>query len=259
MENIKKRQPITGLRQPITGLRVPIKLADIADPEMRWEIQYEKLNNYIKYVAGQVAPGIQSGSITAEDLYQEGLLKLYNQFNEYILKPETEFHYIFKASLWRHLKGMCYKKKEHQVVDLDEVFDNGEDAVGFTDDVFEEIYEENRISQVRELLSRCPVAESIFQELIEPSESTVLEAQKEFNDKIAKVASGKRKFVASEVEVKPDTVRKVLKIPKGEFNEYMRMIRSVVYSIYSQDTRINSYCKPVNDTYIEQLKNVSSM
>ena len=191
-----KREPITGLRQSIVGLRKPIKLEEVAEPDMNWDTQYNKLNNYVKFVAGQVVSGLPSAMMSSEDLYQEGLILLYTCFEKYKLKTESEFHAIFKASCWRLLKGFCYKKKEFQTVDLEEVFD-----IGFNDDSISELYEEYKIQQVIDLIQGNPNAINILNEILNPSYKTVWEAEMDFSRKECLKAQGKKAFSSSEQKI----------------------------------------------------------
>lgn len=242
MEEIKRepitglRKPITGLRQPITGLRVPIKLEDITDPNMTWDIQYTKLDNYIKHVAKQVVSGLPSAMMSAEDLYQEGLILLYRCFEKYKLKPENEFQALFKTSCWRLLRGKCYKKKEFKTVDLDEVYD-----VGLKDTSFNEMYDGIKLQQVKDALAGNELALKILEESVSPSKESLWQAQMDFYRKETMKLQGKRSFSVSTIEMKPEFIRRALKVSKKEFNEAFRLLQSEVYAVYSLDTDIKSY------------------
>ena len=242
MDEIKRepivglREPIIGLREPIIGLRTPIKLEDVADPNMCWDTQYKKLNNYIKFVAGQVVSGLTSSMMSSEDLYQEGLILLYTCFDKYKLKTESEFHAIFKASCWRLLKGFCYKKKEFQTVDLDEVFDTG-----YNDNVIADIYDEYRLQQVVDLLEGNQNALDIFREILNPSEKTWWEAEMDFSRKEMLKSQGKRVSMSSELEIKPAILRRSLGLSEVEFTTAFKLVQSGVYAVYSSDVDIKSY------------------
>ena len=231
-----KREPIIGIRKPITGLRKPILLSEIMDPEMTWDIQYSKLNNYIKYVAGQVASSLPSAMMSSEDLYQEGLILLYNCFEKYKLKNEKEFHALFKSSCWRLLRGFCYKKKEFSTVDLDEVFD-----IGYDNNQISKIYEEYRIQQVIDMLKCNTYALQIFKELLYPSQRTLWEVNMDMARKETLKSQGHRVSVPSELVVKPSLLKRIMNLPKSEFDSALKLVQSTVYSIYSQDTEIKSY------------------
>lgn len=230
------RISIIGIRTPITGLRTPIKLEDVVEPDMNWDTQYKKLNNYIKYVAGQVVSGLPSAMMSAEDLYQEGLILLYNCFEKYKFKTEKEFHAIFKASCWRLLKGFCYKKKELQQVDLDTVYD-----LGYDDNAIIDMYEEFRIQQVVELLAGDQTAINILKEIISPSEKTVYEMQMDYYRKECLKAQGKKSCVPSEMEIKPVILRKSLGLTEKEFSTAFKKLQSEVYAVYAVDCDIKSY------------------
>ena len=235
MEEIK-REPVTGLRNPITGLRVPISLEDVLDENMKWDIQFEKLTNYIKFVAGQVAPGLQSAMMSSEDLYQEGLLLLYTCFEKYKLKSEQEFQSIFKTSCWRLLRGFCYKKKEIPTVDLDEIFD-----MGYSDNVIADLYEEYRLQQVADLLEGNQNALNILKEIISPSDRTVWEMQMDYARHETLKQQGKKITVSSEMTVKPLILRRSLGLTITEFNSAFKETQSAVYAVYSGDTEIKNY------------------
>lgn len=265
MEEIKRepiiglRKPITGLRKPITGLRVPIKLEDIADPNMTWDIQYTKLDNYVKYVAGQVVSGLPSAMMSAEDLYQEGLILLYNCFEKYRLKPEKDFQSLFKTSCWRLLRGYCYKKKEFQTVDLEEVYD-----VGFKDTSFNEMYDGIKLQQVKDALAGNELALKILEEAVSPSKESLWQAQMDFYRKETMKLQGKRSFSVTTIEMKPEFIRRALKVSKEEFNEAFRLLQSEVYAVYSLDTDIKSYQETDTlsdeefNTYYKELSDVIS-
>lgn len=239
MEPEIKREPLTGLRQPITGIREPIMWADICDANMTWDIQYKKLDNYIKYVAGQVAPGLQSAAMSSEDLYQEGLFLLYTCFEKYKLKPENEFQALFKSSCWRLLRGFCYKKKEIMTVDLDEGV-----GVGCSSEVIDDMYRQFQLNQVYELLNGFPDAMKIFKEFVQPSDKTFWEANMDYNRKVFLKAQGKSVSVPSEIRVKPAFIKKSLGMTDSQFREGFKVVQSSVYAVYSVDHEIKNYTEP---------------
>ena len=230
------RESITGIRTPITGIRVPIRLSEICEENMTWEIQYKKLDNYIKYVAGQVAPGLQSPALGADDLYQEGLILLYNCFEKYKLKSEKEFQAIFKSSCWRLLRGFCYKKKEVVTVDLDDVYNAGCD-----DNTLNDLYQEYRLQQVYDLMKGCPDAVKILKEFVEPSEKTFWEATMDYNRKSFLKQQGKSVSVPSSVKIKPAFIKKSLGMTDKQFKEGFKVVQKSVYRVYSYEYDIKAY------------------
>jgi hypothetical protein len=230
------RNPITGLRKPITGLRTPLKLSDITDPNMTWDKQFAALNNYIKFAAGQVVSGLPSAMLGSDDLYQEGLILLYQCFEKYRFKPESEFQTLFKTSLWRKLRGFCYKKPEVKTVDLDEVFD-----LGYTDTIINDMYEEYRVQQVLELIKSCPLAVKIFQEVLYPSQGFIDALDMDIARKETIQSQGRNVHVPSEISFRKDVLRKYLGITESEFSGAFKQLQSSVYAIYSEDSEITNY------------------
>lgn len=230
------RNPVQGLRTPIVGLRAPMKISDIADPRMTWDTQYEALNNYIKFAAGQVVSGLPSAMLGSDDLYQEGLILLYQCFEKYRLKPESEFQTLFKTSLWRKLRGFCYKKPEVKTVDLDEIFD-----LGYNDTVINDMYEEYRVQQVLELIKFSPIAVRIFQEVLYPSEGFVDALDMDMARKETIQSQGRNIHVPSELQFRKDILRKYLGVTENEFSEAFKQLQASVYEIYSEDSEITNY------------------
>lgn len=230
------RKPIVGLRKPIVGLRKPLKLKDIIDPRMTWDTQYEAMNNYIKFAAGQVVSGLPSAMLGVDDLYQEGLILLYQCFEKYKLKPESEFQTLFKTSLWHKLRGFCYKKPELKTVDLEEVFD-----LGYSDSVIDDMYEEYRIKQVLELIKSSPIAVRIFQEVLYPSQGFVDALDIDIARKETLRNQGKNVHVPSEICFKKNILRRYLGVTENEFTNAFKQLQSSIYKIYSKDTEIENY------------------
>ena len=231
------RESIQGLRKSIVGLREPIDdISDLVDPNMKWDIQYKKLDNYIKFAAGQVVAGLPSAMLGSDDLYQEGLILLYQCFEKYKLKPEDEFHTLFKTSLWRKLRGFCYKKPEVKTVDLEEVFD-----LGYNDDTISDMYEEYRTQQVLELIKSSPIAVRIYQEVLYPSKGFVEALDMNMARRETVRDQGHNIHVSSELQFDKKILRKYLGITENEFSSAFKLLQSSVYEIYSEDTQITSY------------------
>lgn len=233
-----KRNPIMGLRKPIDGLRKPMNIADLADPRMTWDIQYGALNNYIKFAAAQVVSGLPSAMLGADDLYQEGLILLYQCFEQYRLKPESEFQTLFKTSLWRKLRGFCYKKPEVKTVDLDEIFD-----LGYSDTTISDMYDEYRLNQAIELLKSCPLAVKILEEVLYPSRGFVEALDMDMARKETIKDQGYNIHVPNELQFRKDVLRKYLGIAENEFSDAFKQLQSVIYKIYSEDVEITTYCE----------------
>lgn len=239
------RQAIQGIREPIAlNLREPIVLhqrqAIHKNDPLDWDKVYGQFDNYIKYAAKQVSTTSTSVIASAEDLYQEGLLLLWKCFEQYKYKDFTEFCYIFKASIWRQLRGLG-RKFEFNVIDIEEAYD-----VGYSEDMLEEIYDEYRMKQVMDMLKDSPVAVTILTELLTPSNGTFKQCEMDMARKETIQRQGYRVNVPSSLEVKGIHIQRALNLSKELYVENLRLIRKIVYKVYSPDTVIKSYA-PTSD------------
>jgi len=235
------RVPILGLREPIIGLRKSIFFGE----QLNWDVVYKKLNNYVKFAAKQVSSRIDSQItqvISAEDLYQEGLLLLYKCYSQYIYKPECEFYPIFKASLWRSLRNLAYKQ-ELFTTDIDEAAD-----VGFSDTALDDIFEEYKIKTVVELLKERPVAQSILKEMISPSNKTIWESNMDMARKETLRDQGHKLNVPKSIDVKGIFIQRALNLSKDIYMENLKLIQNAVYQVYSKDTNISKYIPSLTGT-----------
>ena len=230
-----ERVAITGLRVPITGLRVPIHLGEPLD----WDEQFAKFENYIKFAAKQTFEGTPNSFYSSEDLYQEGLLLMWQCFEKYKYKPEKEFQYLFKSSLWRKLREKV-NKPNLETDDIDGLYDS--EDIGYTEDNLDDIFEEYRMKQVRELLSGNPTALVILEELVNPSEVTMNECDKDRNRKEMLKNQGKIIQLATTVEITGTHIQRALHLSEEVYKENFKLIQGAIYEVYSRDTDIKNKC-----------------
>lgn len=219
------------VRIPITGIeRVPIIGTQTADTtkELQWDDIYSSLINYIKFASKQVYTQSNNTLYSAEDLFQEGQLLLYHCFTIYKHKPFNEFSALFKASLWRKLRELCGKKAFIQV-DLEDAYD-----LGYSEDVLEDLYNEYKLQQVASLLENSPIALTIFKEFVNPSSRTMWEAEMDVARKATLKEQGYSVAVPKTVQIKSLHIQRALEIPKVRFNEYLKIVKSCVSSVYLQ-------------------------
>lgn len=238
------RTPITGLRTPITGLRTPIRFSEPLD----WDEQLSKFDNYIKFASKQVVSNMTSSCFYgADDLYQEGLLLLWQCFERYQSKGEEEFQYLFKSSLWRLLRSKANKSSVDSV-DIEEVFD-----IGYSEDSLEEMYEEYRMKQVQDLLVGNPTAISILNELLNPSKVTVEECDKDMARKEMLKSQGIWVNTSTSVEVRPIHIQRALKLTEEMYVKNFKLIQMAVYEVYGKDCSIRSYIPNWDDPTWDEL------
>ena len=146
-------------------------------PKLTWDTVLEKFHKLIRFAARQqVNSHATENSVDAEDLYQEGLIKLYDCWQKWCVNPENnkdmdEFAPIFKVSLFRRMRQFTSSKP----VDID--LEGIEEWVGDSsvEDPVERLYMEHGLSHLMDML-QSDTARSLLQELIEPSERTLFEA-----------------------------------------------------------------------------------
>lgn len=235
---IVTRTPVVGERTPIIlNQRTPIYL----HPALEWDDVYNKYNNLVKFAAKQVADqNPDKPMVTAEDLYQEGLMLLWKCFDKYKYKPLEEFGYIFKASVWRLMRNQA-SEADQGTDDIDEAID-----IGVSDSTWDDMWEDYRIKQVIELLEGHPVAIDILREFITPSQDCLRECEQDADRKDMLKKMGKRVNVPTTLEVKGIHIQRVLKLTKELYNQNMRLIQQSVYKVYSQDVEIRNYM-PADD------------
>ena len=153
-------------QQEESRLRVPIQTAN------KWEDVYNKYIKYIRYAASHTFS--DNCTMSHEDLFQEGQIVLYRCYITYSDRPDAEFGKLFKSSLWRELRKLA-NRSTVPTVDIESVMDI--DLTGYTEDIDESIYDSCYIDQVRQLIAGSDIAVQIFNEIINPSENTLFEAE----------------------------------------------------------------------------------
>lgn len=234
------------IRTPITGLRVPIHLNE----PLIWEEQLSKFDNYIKFAAKQVVSGIDCCFHGADDLYQEGLLLLWQCFERYQYKTKQEFQFLFKSSLWRLLRDKAGKPNK-EMTDIEEVFEAEE--IGYSDNSLEDMYEEYRMKQVYELLVGNPTAISILKELLNPSKVTVEECDKDMARKEMLKNQGARLNIPTSIEIKPVHIQRALNLTEEIYAKNFKLVQMAIYEVYARDYNIKSYTPNWDDPTWDEL------
>lgn len=130
-------------------------------------IDFERLVKYAAKTVYQKRDRVDAAT-GIDDLYQYGMIKLYDCWQRYKHLPKNEFKALFSTSLFRTLER---KTKSHETYDIEltNATDNGhEDSV---------IGDLNLSSSVEELKLRIssPLAKAVLNELINPSPRTLFE------------------------------------------------------------------------------------
>jgi hypothetical protein len=216
-------------------------------PKLSWDAVLQQFDNLIKHVAKQQVMNNErnDGMVSAEDIYQEGLMKLYDCWNIWCVDPQhdkdmDEFGAIFKKSLYRvaSKKGTPTKVRS---LTVDLVGEDGEDGIynikdGNTEDVVERMYREYGVQHLMDILT-SDVAKRLLAELIEPSLETLWHVQADIKRKEmikSQIEANKAKGIKDTRRVnvpKDNTVRmkhiqRALGITTKQYDTAMKEIRA---------------------------------
>lgn len=197
-------------------------------PKLSWDDVVDQFDNLIKFAAKQQSEKNQymDKMLSAEDLYQEGMIKLYNCWEIWCNDPKNdkdmeEFGPIFRVSLFRHVKNEgC--KKTFNYVDLEDAIFNIEGESG--EDVVERMYRENGLRHLREMLT-SPIASRLLEELIEPSEETMFQVYADMERKKMLKSQGKRVNIPKDTTVRMKHIQRALQITSKQYDKAMEEIR----------------------------------
>lgn len=207
------------MRKQEESSRVPIQ------PENKWDTVYNKYIRYIRYAANNTFS--DNCTMSHEDLFQEGQIVLYRCYLQYSDRTDSEFGKLFKSSLWRELRKLA-NRTTVATVDIESVMNI--DLTGYTEDIDESIYDSCYIDQVRQLIAGSDIAIEIFNELINPSEDTLFEAEMDVARRETLRSQGKKVLVPHSVRVTHRHIRMALGLTRDQFTSGMRIIREAVES-----------------------------
>lgn len=208
-----KRTPITGIRKAIRLERIP------------WDDVYNKYVNYVKFAAKQTSQ--QNDGSSPEDLFQEGQLVMYHCYLKYGNKPLEELGTIIKASVWRKMRSICNRKKFMQV-DIEDAYD-----VGIEDeDTVENMYQEQKLAHIANMLKDNPIALTILKEFVNPSERTLWEAKMDVARKEMLKAQDYKVSVPKQVQPTKVAIQRAMEISKKRFEQAFKELKETMTTVY---------------------------
>ena len=210
-----KRQPIVGVE------RVPV-----SSKGLEWDDVYDKFINYIKYASKNVIQTEGSDFYTPEDLFQEGQLILYKCWQKYSDKEMDEFGKIFKASVWRKMRELV-RKLTLNCVDIENAFD-----IGYTDEVVDDIYQNEKLRHLAEMLKDNPIALTILKEFVNPSERTIWEATMEMERKQTLKSFNQMGSAPKTIQPTRTAIQRAMEISKPKFDKYYNDLKEVMMREY---------------------------
>ncbi len=194
--------------------------------KLTWEQVLDKFDNLIKFAARQqVETRTTDNLVSAEDLYQEGLIKLYDCWKKWCVDPANnkdmdEFKPIFSTSLFRHMKK--YSINKPMSIDLADISESVGDPN--VEDTVEKLYRQHGLEHLHDML-RSATAKALLDELIEPSCATLFHMQADIRRKEMLKSQGKKVNVPKDTTVRMKHIQRALGITTKQYDLAMYEIR----------------------------------
>ncbi|AYP68626.1 hypothetical protein EalM132_00114 [Exiguobacterium phage vB_EalM-132] len=195
---------------------------------LSWDAVLEQFDNLIKYAAKKQVQGYPTDNmISVEDLYQEGIIKLYDCWKKWCVganKDMDEFGPIFRKSLFRAVRSKASTSTSNNAlfVDLESTENMLRDEN--QEDVVERMYRENGIEHLSSILS-SEIAVKILGELAEPSPETLFEVWADVKRKEMLKSQGKRVNIPKDTTVRMKHIIRALGITQKQYDVAIVEIR----------------------------------
>lgn len=207
-----------------------------SDLLVTWEQAVVKFENLVKFAAAEEA---QKGRLdpmnSAEDLYQLGMIKLYECWTKWCYgqnKNMEEFGCIFKVSLFRVVKQ---RTVQPFFVDLEDSLTELPDSQHV--DVVGEIFVTQGIQAIKDLLDN-EVAVELFEELLSPSVQTLYEVHADIKRKEMVKSQGKRVNIPQDTTVRMKHIIRSLGITTKQYDTAITQIRESAMTILGEDMHL---------------------
>lgn len=205
-------------------LNMTVTVAKNGEPLLlTWEMVHDKYTNLIKYMAGNYARNNSlDGMISAEDLYQEGVVKMYDCWVIWCLgenKDFDEFGPILKTSLQRCLYQTS-KKRVKTTTSEEALLLVKDDSIKDTTDV---LYKQEGLRNLHDSLS--PTAQELLKELISPSDKTLYEVWADIARKNMLKSQGKRVNIPKDNTVRMKHIIRAIGITGKQYDIALKEIR----------------------------------
>lgn len=188
---------------------------------LTWEEVQDKFENLVKFAAKNTYMGRVSvdNSVSVEDLYQIGKLKLYDCWDRYKHLPMEEFKPVFSTTLFRAVRRGA---RPSMTLDIDS---NLEHELVYAEDFTESLTTSEGLMELK-LMLNSHIATAILQELIEPSPRTLWEVWADKARKETVKKQGKNVNVPKTNEVRMKHIRQALRITQKQFDLGIAEIRA---------------------------------
>lgn len=205
-------------------MQVSAIISESIEVKLSWDRVVKQFENLVKYAARQQIETRPTDSlVTVEDLYQEGMIKLYDCWLIWCVernKDMDEFKPIFTTSLFRHMRKHSTNKMEH--IDLDEIKEFIGDANA--EDTVERMYREHGLAHLSEILTN-EVSRRLLKELIDPSTRTLFEVLADIKRKQMLKSQGKRVNIPKDITIRMKHIQRSLSITSKQYDNAIAEIR----------------------------------
>ena len=204
--------------------------------ELCWADVEKELKNLVKFVSKfyyqqkvHVDP-----SITPDDLFQIGMLKLFDCYMKYKHLDMEEFKKVTKVALYREVKGNCKTTINES---LDSKTDDKKEIPTETEFSNKEL--SKNIQTLHNSLKR-ETSKNVLKELLNPSQRTIDIMLKDIEEKQAEAQQGKKVRVPKGTEIKKWHIRESLGLTQKQFDKALKEVRDKAFEIFEVE---NSFLK----------------
>lgn len=196
--------------------------------KLSWEQVVAQFDNLIKFAAKQQVQNYNTDTMmSAEDLYQDGMIKLYDCWQIWCVdkkhnKDMDEFGPIFRKSLFRAMRNKTKKSASPVFIDIEDT-ENSLKDIG-TEDTVERMYREHGIIHLREILT-SDISKNLLDELAEPSDRTLFEVWADIKRKEMLKSQGRKVNVPKDNTVRMKHIVRSLGITGKQYDVAIAEIR----------------------------------
>jgi len=194
--------------------------------KLTWDAVVEQFESLVKFAAKQQVQNYGTDSmLSAEDLYQEGMIKLYDCWMIWCVgkgKDMDEFGPIFKVSLFRAMRNKGRRNNTPTFIDIEDTDNYLEDDN--SEDTVERMHREQGLTRLREILT-SEISKRLLDELEEPSPRTLYEVWADSKRKEMLKSQGRRVNIPKDNTVRMKHIVRSLGITSKQYDVAMVEIR----------------------------------
>jgi hypothetical protein len=186
---------------------------------LTWEEVQTQFENLVKFAAKNTYMSRINvdSAVSIEDLYQIGMMKLYDCWDRYKHLPSDEFKHVFSTTLFRAVRRGA---RPSMTLDIESDAEYEPVAEDFT----EALGTSEGLGELMHML-HSPISAAILHELIEPSPRTLWEVWADRARKEQVKSQGKNVNIPKTNEVRMKHIRQALRITQKQFDLGIAEIR----------------------------------